>query len=727
MPAPAPAFPQPAGWPHVFSPEDRGLAIDDVWPSLYVGAERVPEMRRKVTALPWAAAALAQWRAEAETILPEAPRFAAGAPGGRCGLYTDEDGHHLVFDPTQRERMWDPIAGSWVVPGELQRDAWTQLSHERVRRLLSSLGFLYALTGDARYSAWVWAGLRAAALDLYLPANVHPKDPFSVVYGGLYEAQSMLQLLQAYDLVAAAPGASDEGRAALHANVFVPVGEALSRWMDKMIVHNMSCWSMAALALLGRRVGRREWVEKALHSERCGLRLLLTRGLPRAPDGGPPDGFWHETSTFYNFYAVIPLIALYRLGVEEGVVDAELREHFAAAFAAPLHLVDERLRFCLFGDRTQPGRFTLPLLRHFYEYAAGQVDAGRYGPVLALLYAHTGAPRNHLAALAFGPDALPPPAPPPAASVVLPAARLVTFRRDTPLGRVSLWFLGGEDNHPGQAHHHHDKLAIALHAGGELVAPDIGLPAFHAPGWQRFLNGTLAHNTLFLDEASHGPMASVAFAADRNAPVPWARAAVRGDRLQPGRASLWKTMLGRKDELVEGLYDGATLARTVWFDPPFIVLSDALTTGHGEERRCGFIFHAFGTLRVETVPAPGALALAPLWDTDSIRVFAPRTTAAPLGQLTADWLVRDDLRLHLVVTADTPFEGNWGRTPGSPREESRGTVLLRAPGAARRFGAVLELHAGTPRVVGVGLGADGALTARLAGGGERTYAPPPAE
>ena len=80
-------------------------------------------------------------------------------------------------------------------------------------------------------------------------------------------------------------------------------------------------------------------------------------------------------------------------------------------------------------------------------------------------------------------------------------------------------------------------------------------------------------------------------------------------------------------------------------------------------------------------------------------VVAPavnRSAADPVEQITVDWRVRSNVWLRLVAASDGPFEANWGRRPSNPRSETRGTVVLRAPGRARRFHAALELHQGSP-------------------------------
>ena len=180
-------------------------------------------------------------------------------------------------------------------------------------------------------------------------------------------------------------------------------------------------------------------------------------------------------------------------------------------------------------------------------------------------------------------------------------------------------------------------------------------------------------------------------------------------------------MVKRGDEVREGVYDDVTLERTVFFDPPYIVLSDRCEAP--EQKRFGFAFHGCGQMVVSVLDAEdaGPLELPALPTDGSYGLFEGRTCVDPVRQLFADWRVRTNLWLRLVAVSDGPLEATWGRTPGNPRREMRGTVLLRAPGDCRRFFAALELHRGTPTLAGVETGDGEPVVAHLFDGSERTY------
>ncbi len=697
--------PRSFGFPCVFNPMEAGMAIEAIWPSLYIGTDRVDEIKRKTSSLPWAKEVLEQMQREAEEVLAETPQFVtelAGEPigsAGRCRMFTD-DGHYTQFDPQCHDPLWNPNLHRFEPPHSNSPEGWTILQHERLRRLMSSLGFLWRLTGNERFAVWAADGLRnlAACYEDYAKTYDIEETPYRFMYGGLYEAQAQLHIIQTLELLEGAPNWSAEDTERLRTNVITPGCEAISRWMDVMIVHNMSVWAMSALAQAGRCLGRDDFTDKAFHSDRCGVKVLLEQGLRRNEQTGKPDGFWFEHSPFYGcFYVVTAITPLVRAAAAAGVLTDDHCERYATFFDAMPHYADAELRLLSISDRVHPGTMRLTQTRHLYEYAVGQVDA-KHAELLALLYERCGAPRNSWAALAFGPDELPPPTAPAAltASCVLPEANIVTFREDD----VTLWFQNLR-RYPGsaQGHHHMDKLSISLHAHGAVITSDLGWPGCETKECHRgaYLSGTLSHNTLMLDEYDQGPLETLQFDCDAAAAVPWAVGAVRGNSAD----KMWKTFEGHHaGRLQNGLYDDAVISRTVWFDYPYIVLLDELEAETA--KRFGFVFHARGQMVARTEDAGNdALGLPALPADGAWSCFTGRAAADPVDLFVADWRVRSDIYLRAVTISDATFDAHWGNTPDNPAETNRGTVLLRAPGCRRSFATALELHHSTPTLAAI--------------------------
>ena len=110
------------GWPKTFDPNDRGMAIEDLWPSLFAGAARLGEAGRKLDSCSWAAEAIALWEAEAEQALAEAPVFVTGKTGGRG--YFDADFQPYRFDPHQCETVHASSLSRSIPPTEETLLSW---------------------------------------------------------------------------------------------------------------------------------------------------------------------------------------------------------------------------------------------------------------------------------------------------------------------------------------------------------------------------------------------------------------------------------------------------------------------------------------------------------------------------------------------------------------------------------------------------------------------------
>ena len=81
----------PMGGAYVLSPHSRGTIIEDVWPTLFFGAERAAEIRRRVENCSWARAVLDRMLKEAER--PDAsgpPQLPIEPAGSRHDFYKKE-------------------------------------------------------------------------------------------------------------------------------------------------------------------------------------------------------------------------------------------------------------------------------------------------------------------------------------------------------------------------------------------------------------------------------------------------------------------------------------------------------------------------------------------------------------------------------------------------------------------------------------------------------------
>jgi hypothetical protein len=685
------------GWPYNLSPHDTGMIIEDVWPALLFGPECVEEMRRKIAAVPWAKAAFEQMKAEAEAVLTTEPVQPIEPVGWRHDFYSRDTGEHLVYDPASPDAFLDPLTGQYENDAA-QHKAWVLFTHERTHRLMRSLGFLYALTGDERYARWVADGMRRA-VEMFRHRELREGNNTEALYfQPLYDAPALIMLCDAYSLTRKSTAYTEDDHRAILQGIFEEGIPYQIKFLDKTGVHNMTCYVAAALARVGLEFDRKDWLERGLYADKCGLRDLVLNGAPAGPDG-KADGFWYEGTMFYHHYSLLPLITLFEIDRRVGgrvSSDPEVRARLEEMFAAPVALADQSLRLPTVGDLGAPKVMSVPAYRHLYEYAAGRLNPGRFGPTLAAAYAH-GIPRNSLAALAYGPDTLPAPQFPDG-DTIMPRPGFGVLRRSTPEGP---WYLLFKSGPHGAGHDHPDKLEFALNALGQIISPDLGTAGYALNAIHPFYRSTFSHNTLFVDGKNQATV--------KDASLTW-----RPDA-DPAYAC----------GVVRDAYPGVTLTRHLWFAPPYLVIADECSSD--AEHRYGWLFHAYGSLTGRlTAAAPDLAFPVP-------EPLAPYLTGVQRGctsgSLDATWRVTEgvgrtqSLWLRLLATSDGPFEATLGRVPGNPMPDDFGLTMLRAAGTTRRFFTVLEVFTGAPHVVSVAPEAPG-VAVTLSDGTVHRFAPP---
>ncbi len=687
-------LPSSGGRPYTLCPDDQGSLLDDVWPTLFFGRERVAELRRKIADLPWARALWHQMLVAAEAALREEPSQPIERAGWRHDFYSHATGEHLLYDPTNPHAFLDPRTGG-SEQSAAQHRAWVLLTHERTHRLMRSLALMYAVSGDERYAAWVRQGL-LRAVDYFQHDEFRRGNRAEALYfQPLYDGPVLLQLAISYDLTRNAGVYQPADHPRITQGIFERGMPYQLRFLDEIGVHNMGCFVSAAVAVCGHLLQKPEWIERGLRHPQAGLRAQVLRGFPAGADG-QIDGFWYEGTIFYHFYSLCPLLSLLELARalhDPLATDPAVLGGLSAGLMAPVQIADAQDRVPPLGDLGNPQIMSLGVYRHLYEYAAGRLDAERFGPVLARLTQRAGE-RDGWSALAFGPDALPSPAPPTRDHTLLARPGVAVFR-DAGSGLYCLFKAGPH----GAGHDHRDKLELVLHGGGEVIAPDLGTAGYALTRVHPYYRGTFSHNTLMVDGRNQAEV--------KSAHLIW----------QPGARPAYA------HGTVSDAYPGVYLSRQVWFDPPYVVILDE--AAGDREHEFDWVFHALGSLQAGVSEAGTAPDLKPLPTNGPWALFTARRSAAlPAGaQFEACWRVRPGVQLRLLLTTDGPAEAVTGRTAGQPIPDDRGTVLIRALGKRRRFAAVFEVHRGRSTAGAVSLGSDHVLLGLPSG--PRRYAVPP--
>jgi hypothetical protein len=640
---------------YVLEPSRRTSLIEDVWPSLFFGTERVAGIRAKLRRSGWARGVVARMVAECETLLSSAPDLPAGAPGWRHDYYSPVTGEHLVFDPADPESYRDPWDGS-SVQGEAQRSAWILLAHERTYRLMRSFGLLYQLTGKRVYSDWVAIGM-SKAVEFFSKTPRRESNHGALYFQPLYDAQIILLAANAYDLTKDSPSYQEGERERVLRDIFEKGSKSLFSYHRAATTHNMTCYVSAALASLGTALDRPDLVDLCLSQDPRGLRGLLANGLRRDASGAP-DGFWFEGTTFYHFYAMFPLMFLYDLarGSPPDQKDvAGIQRDLAEMARAPAVLADQDLRLPWFGDLGSPHMPGLPAFVHLYEYCAAELDPSFSGVVSACVAA--GGTRG-IAALVFGPDSLPDPLTP-SRSWVLPGSGVAILRR---YDRDIPYYVAFRSGRHGAGHDHRDKLGVVIHAGGRVVVPDLGTAGYSVRAFREYCVSTFAHNTLMVDEENQAEV---------------------------GIASLEVAGPSEAKGVVGDAYPGITMERRILLDPPRVLVADRVDCS--SEHSLAWVFHAEGELTLDT-SLRARPELAPIKENGPFGFLTDRQTGVVEDLLMARWAVDEGMSMRLSARWDGRFECTTGTTPSNPMTSRLGTLIIRTFGRSLAINSEFEIR-----------------------------------
>lgn len=649
-------------WPNTLCPYDSGMVIEDTWPTIFFGVERLREIHRKIKNFQWASDIFEKMQMEAELVLLEPPQLPEERIGWRHDFYSHETAEHLIYDINKPNQFLDPLTQSFH-SSEAQHRAWVLLTHERTYRLMRSIGLLYKLTGDERYAQWVTEGMRLAAQFFTHEEFREGNYGDALYFQPLYDAQILILIANAYSFTRESKQYSSADHQTIRKGIFEIGMPTQIQFFEKTGAHNMTCYVGACLAISGEVTGHHEWTRLGLDGNQGGLYALLRDGL-RTDSQGQVDGFWFEGTMFYHFYSIFPMINLFEMLRQKNQVTQEIQTRFEKLFKAPLLLCDQDLSLPCIGDLGSPGSRSLTIYRHLYEYAAGQFCCDLFTQTLGAIYQRD-IPRNNLAALAFGPDKVDS-EPLSQKSTHLPAMGFGIFRENMPEGPLYLLFKGGPH---GAGHDHFDKLSIDIRALGEQITPDLGSAGYALEDIHAYYRSTLSHNTLMVDEKDQQWVKKSHFEFQEKNPL-------------------------QTSAIIEDAYEDVKLERKIQLDTSIIWIEDQCISD--TVHRYGWIFHARGGMKIRTSNIINDLDLPPLPQYGVFAWLKNRWTFSTKGTICVDWRISSQVWLRLLVNSNGPFEVTSGRTPGNPIPESRGTIFLRGKGKSRVFQTALEVHRGNP-------------------------------
>lgn len=415
-----------------------------------------------------------------------------------------------------KEKMERALAAPQVVPVPADAAGFTHERHKQNYAEMQLAGFLYQITGEARYADFVKTMLRKYAA-LYPTLGDHPaatsSSPGRLFHQSLNETVWLVNVSQAYDCIYDTLSAED--RALFEANIFERMAHFLAderaREFDR--IHNHGTWAATAVGMAGYVMGDDELVKKALH----GSKMDGTGGYFLQLDNlFSPDGYYVE-GPYYARYVLMPFYVFAQV-IENNQPDLKVFERRDGVLGKAVYALLQQTylngEFIPFNDALKEKTIESPEVVLSVDLAYA-----RYGHDAQLLSI---AKRQHAVALnaagqqvALALAATPNPAPFAYKSVEFgdgPDGKSggVGILRQKSGASESLALL--KYTTFGMEHGHYDKLQFLYYDQGREIIQDYGAARFlnveqkfggrYLPENKTFAKQTVAHNTVVVDRQS---------------------------------------------------------------------------------------------------------------------------------------------------------------------------------------------------------------------------------
>lgn len=215
--------------------------------------------------------------------------------------FCDDDGGRLIFDLNSPKEHRCVVCGK-VYRDETQNGVWITFYRNRavVMTLVSAL--IYKATGETKYRDYAVRVMEFYAehyheFQLHSKENVLCESYDNMVWGcgkmmpqGLNEAIVAIRFIQTIEIL------RDELDSAWLERIHQKLFREMFRLMapQAVAIHNISCWSLSAIGVMGLAMHDQEMIDYAFKSQ-FNMHEQLKKGVTK-------DGFWYEGSIHYNFF-----------------------------------------------------------------------------------------------------------------------------------------------------------------------------------------------------------------------------------------------------------------------------------------------------------------------------------------------------------------------------------------------------------------------------------------
>lgn len=240
-------------------------------------------------------------KADVDAVLPDF--YDDPARLSRWGHYyfCDTDGGRLIFDLKSPTKHRCEVCGR-VYENEIFDGVWTTFYRNRVVVLAQVSALIYKATGDEKYRDYA-----LKVIDFYTEhyhlfvlhnkENVIGRSYDDMKWGcgkimpqNLNEAIVAIRFVQTIEILR--DTLSPEWLQNVHRKLFREIFFLLRPQVVE--IHNISCWCLAAIGVMGLAFSDQEMIRFAFESE-LNIHEQLSRGVTE-------DAFWYEGSIHYNFF-----------------------------------------------------------------------------------------------------------------------------------------------------------------------------------------------------------------------------------------------------------------------------------------------------------------------------------------------------------------------------------------------------------------------------------------
>ncbi|MGC8887303.1 MAG: heparinase II/III domain-containing protein [Verrucomicrobiia bacterium] len=451
-------------------------------PRILFTEKDVSEIKAKIATQGWASNYFKNLKSNADNWLKR--EVALPNRGGQWYHYYSCPEHGARLRTESPTRHLCPVDGK-VYSGYPYDDVVIMSEHNGYANALKTLGIVYQLTGESKYSDKGRQVLMAYA-EKYKSYPLHTIRNEEKIGGGkvgpqtLDESVWLITMIEGADCIWNNLSAEEKNRVI---EGLIKPAIAIIR-QHKMGIHNIQCWKNSAVGLAGLLIDDMELVKEAINGE-SGYFNQMKKGVKT-------DGFWYEGAWGYHFYTISAVVHL-----TEGAFHCGINlygEELKKMFDAPITMAMPDLELPAFNDSYS---VELPSQSSLYEIALA-----RYTNNLYRLVIESAGTRANLNALFYGEEfhgARPVFA---ISSTNFPASGYAILSSGR--GAQATWLCIDYGPHGG-GHGHPDKLGFVLYSRGEILAIDPGTANYGVPIQANWYRTTIAHNTLTVNETSQLP------------------------------------------------------------------------------------------------------------------------------------------------------------------------------------------------------------------------------